>query len=93
MPIRTRFPDLARIVVVLREPQRACPAKIEPVKRTIDPERLGEPSWSSRQVTQALGSTIALHDRDALERLERPDQDAGATPFVSLETFSIQEIP
>lgn len=71
------FP-LAGCMVVVREPERAFPAKVEPVERAIDPERLGKPSRSSRQVAQALGSPIALHDRDSFERFERPDQDAGA---------------
>ena len=40
-------------------------------------------AWASRPGPRARsrkrsGSTIACHDRDAFERLERPDQDAGA---------------
>jgi hypothetical protein len=34
------------------------PAKIEPIKPTINPQRRGEPSWSSRQVAQARNTAI-----------------------------------
>src|SRR5271166_2904049 len=60
--------------------QGAFSAKIEPIEPTINPQRRGEPSWSSRQVAQALDAAILPHDRDAFERLERPDQDAGSDP-------------
>jgi hypothetical protein len=56
----------------------AFPAKIEPVELTINPQRRGEPSRSSRQVAHAVDAAIQPHDRDAFERLERPDQDAGS---------------
>ena len=93
MPILTLCPISPGSWSSRAEPQRAFPAKIEPVEPTIDPQRLGEPSRSSRQVAQALDAAIEPHDRDPFERLERPDQDAGADPGPSLETFSIQETP
>ena len=51
-------PDLAGFVVAAREPQRALPAKIEPIERAIDPQRRGEPPRSSRQIAQALDVAI-----------------------------------
>jgi hypothetical protein len=44
------FPDLARAAIIPPEPKRAFLAKIEPIERTIDPERLGEPARTSRQI-------------------------------------------
>jgi hypothetical protein len=34
-----------------------------------------------------------LHDRDAFERLGRPDEKAGSDPGISLATFSMYELP
>jgi hypothetical protein len=48
-------------------------AKIEPIEPRINPQRRSELSWSSRQVAQTLDAAILPHDRDAFERLERPD--------------------
>jgi hypothetical protein len=48
--------------------------------RTIDSQRRGEPSWSSRQVAQALDAAVQPQDQHAFERLERPDQDARSNP-------------
>ena len=63
-----------------RASHKGLPTKVQPIERPIDPQRLGEPSWASRKIAQALGSAIVCHDRDPFERLERPDQDAGADP-------------
>jgi hypothetical protein len=46
----------------------------------INPQCRGEPSWSSRQVAQPLDLTISLHDRDAVARLKRPDEDPSPNP-------------
>ena len=51
-------PDFAGFAVTASEPQRAFSAKIEPIEPTINPQRRGEPSWSSRQVAQALDAAI-----------------------------------
>src|ERR1700722_2782618 len=48
------LPDFAGFVVPASKPQGAFPAKIEPIERTINPQRRSEPSWSPRQVAQAL---------------------------------------
>ena len=73
-------PDFYRLVVTVSEPQRALLAKIEPIEPAINPQRGGEPSWPSRQIAHALDAAILPHDRDAFERLESPDQDAGSDP-------------
>src|ERR1700722_9080743 len=73
--------DLSGVAIIARQPKRTLLAKVEPVERTIDPQRLGEPSWAAREITQALGSAIVAHDRDPFERFERPDQDARADAF------------
>jgi ABC-type sulfate transport system substrate-binding protein len=52
------LPDFAGFVVTASEPQRALSAKIEPIETTINPQRRGESSWSSRQVAQALDAAI-----------------------------------
>jgi hypothetical protein len=52
------LPDFAEFVIAASEPQRAFSAKVEPIEPTIDPQRRGEPSWSSRQVAQALDAAI-----------------------------------
>ena len=51
-------PDFAGFVATASEPKRAFSAKIEPIEATINPQRRGEPSWSSRQVAQALDAAI-----------------------------------
>jgi hypothetical protein len=50
--------DFAGFVVTASEPERTFAAKIEPIEPTINPQRRGEPSWSSRQVAQALDAAI-----------------------------------
>jgi len=74
------LPDFTGFVVTVSEPQRTFAAKIDCIEATINPQRRGESSWSSRQVTQALDAAISPHDRDAFEWFERPDQDAGSDP-------------
>ena len=64
----------------MSEPQRAFSAKIQPIETAINPQRRGEPSWSSRQVAQPLNLAISLHDRYAVARLERPDEDPSPNP-------------
>ena len=67
-------------MITASEPKRAFPAEIEPIEPTINPQCCGEPSWSSRQVAQPLNLTVLLHDRDAVARLERSDEDASPNP-------------
>ena len=69
------LPDFAGFVITASEPQRTFSAKINPVKPTVNPQRRGESSWSSRQIAKPLNLTISLHDRDAVTRLKRPDED------------------
>ena len=52
-----------------------------------------QPSWAPRRVPHPLDAAIALHDRDAEGGFDRPDQNAGAFPWVSLETLSMNETP
>ena len=87
------LPDFAGFVITASEPKRAFPAEIEPIEPTINPQCCGEPSWSSRQVAQPLNLTVLLHDRDAVARLERSDEDASPIPAISLETFSMYALP
>ena len=44
------LPDFAGFLVIMSEPQWTFSAKIEPIEPTINPQRRGEPSWSSRRV-------------------------------------------
>ena len=74
------LPDFAGFVITACEPKRAFLAKIKPIQPAINPQRRGEPSWPSRQVAQRLDLTILLHDRDAVARLERPDEDPSPNP-------------
>ena len=82
MPILTLSPispaDPARIMRVARQPKRALLAKVEAIERTIDPERLGEPARTSREIPQGLDASIPPHDGQAFDGFERPNQDAGA---------------
>ena len=59
--------DFAGFVITASEPQKAFSAHLT----TINPQRCGEPSWSSRQVAQPLDLTILLHDQDAWRAFER----------------------
>jgi len=52
------LPDFDGFVVTASEPSRAFSAKIKSIEPTINPQRRGEPSWSSRQVAQALDAAI-----------------------------------
>src|SRR5215471_18990644 len=72
--------DFAGFVITASEPERAFSAKVEPIQPTINPQRRGEPSWSPRQVAQPCDVPISLHNRDAIARLKRPDEDARPNP-------------
>jgi len=73
-------PDFAGFVIPASEPQRAFSAQIEPIQPMINPQRRGDPSWPSRQVAEPLDLTISLHNRDAVARLKRPDEDPSPDP-------------
>jgi len=59
------------------QPQRPVRAQIEPVVAAIDVHRDGEPAWPTREIPQAIRAAPDLHERNALERLERSDQNPG----------------
>ena len=74
------LPDFTGFAVTLSQPQKTFSAQIESVEPTINPQRRSEPPGSARQIAQTLDATIEPHDRDAFERLKRPDEDAGSDP-------------
>lgn len=63
-------------MVVTREPQGPHSAEINAVQMTIDIERSGKTTRPPHQVAQVLNPAIALHRSYAVQRLNRPDQDA-----------------
>ena len=70
--------DWGGLLVVGSEPERAFPAKVEAIQRAVDPQGGGEPPGSARQIAEALDAAPLPHDRNAVQRLQRPDQDTGA---------------
>src|SRR5262249_20873361 len=70
--------DLRRVLVALRKPQRLLAAEVDAVQAAVDGHRGGEAPRSARQVAQGLDAAVSLHRRYALQRFERPDQDACA---------------
>jgi len=57
------------------EPERPSSAEIESVVASIDLQGCSQAPGTSRQIKQAMGLAVPLHELDAFKRLKCPDQN------------------
>jgi len=69
------FADSAGRKIRGGEPQRSAAAQIQAVVATVDSKSSGEAAGSARQVERTSGFAMALHEREALEGLDRADEN------------------
>jgi hypothetical protein len=74
-------PDFAVCLTVGSYPQRTGLAQVDPVQPAINPQGHGQPPWPPTEISQRGGFAVLLHERDAIDGLDGPDQhtrsDAG----------------
>src|SRR4051812_1502719 len=66
--------DRGYFVAVGGKPQRAPAAQVGAVEGTVDRERLGQPPGPAGKILEAHSAAVALHLRNAAQRLERADE-------------------
>src|SRR6185436_13061532 len=70
--------DAPRCTYLGAEPQRAARAQVNAVETAIDVHGFRQPAGAARKVGEAMHAAAGLHDRHAIDRLERAQEHASA---------------